>query len=194
MGDAARAGVDVLEHCGFIMPDGSRGFDEKAVKTMSDRGLYYDPTIQTGSQRRDDLLKKKRSGEKLTSREEAALKNAEYKIRRKSENLMRMRSMGVKVVAGSDGIGLGNSIQLIRAMEIMNDAGMTPMEVITAATYEGAKALKMEDKFGSISEGLIADIIAVQGDPSKDITAIRNLRMVMQEGNIILPNQKGEDR
>jgi imidazolonepropionase-like amidohydrolase len=97
------------------------------------------------------------------------------------------------VVAGSDGIGLGNSAQLIRAMEIMNDAGMTPMEVITAATYEGAKALKMEDEFGSIAEGLIADIIAVKGDPSTDITAIRNLGMVMQEGNIILLKEEGED-
>jgi len=183
--NAARAGVDVLEHCGFIMSDGSRGFDEKAVNIMADRGLYYDPTIQTGSQSRDILLKRKMSGEKLTEREEKALKNADYKIRRKSENLMQMKSMGVKVVAGSDGIGLGNSTQLIRAMELMNEAGMTPMEVITAATDEGAKAMKIEDEFGSLAEGLLADIIAVKGDPSKDISAIRNLRMVMQEGNIV---------
>lgn len=185
VGNAAKAGVDVLEHCGFIMPDGSRGFDEETVKIIAEKGLYYDPTIQTSSQLRDDLRAKKDAGVRLTDDEETALKNAEYKIRRKSENLMRMIGMGVKVVAGSDGIGLGNSARLIRAMEIMVDAGMTPMEVITAATYDGARALKMEHSFGSLQKGLLADIIAVDGDPSKDIAALRSPRMVMQEGNLV---------
>ena len=121
----------------------------------------------------------------LTVDKETALKNAEYKIRRKSENLMRMKGMGVKVVAGSDGIGLGNSTRLIRAMEIMVDAGMTPLEVITSATYDGARALKMDHKFGALREGLLADIIAVDGDPSEDIATLRNPRMVMREGNLI---------
>lgn len=188
VGYAAKAGVDVLEHCGFIMPDGTRGFDEATVKLMSEKELYYDPTIQTGSQRRDALKARKEAGETLSEAEEAALTNADYKIRRKSENLKRMKLMGVKVVAGSDGIGLGNSTQLIRAMEIMVDAGLTPMEVITAATFGGASALKMEETFGSLRKGLLADIIAVKGDPSKDITAIRSLRMVMQEGNIVNKN------
>jgi imidazolonepropionase-like amidohydrolase len=185
VGNAARAGVDVLEHCGFIMSDGSRGFDEETAKIMAEKGLYYDPTIQTGSQLRDDLRAKKEGGVSLTDDEETALKNAEYKIRRKSENLMQMIGVGVKVVAGSDGIGLGNSVRLIRAMEIMVDAGMTPLKVITAATYDGARALNMEHSFGSLKKGLLADIIAVDGDPSKDIAALRSPRMVMQEGNIV---------
>jgi imidazolonepropionase-like amidohydrolase len=70
-------------------------------------------------------------------------------------------------------------------MEIMVDAGMTPMEVITAATYDGARALKMEHSFGSLQKGLLADIIAVDGDPSKGIAALRSPRMVMQEGNLV---------
>jgi imidazolonepropionase-like amidohydrolase len=185
VGNAVRAGVDILEHCGFIMSDGSRGFDEEIVKIMVEKGLYYDPTIQTGSQLRDDLRAKKERGLKLTDNEEIAFKNAEYKIRRKSENLMLMIGLGVKVVAGSDGIGLGNSVRLIRAMEIMAEAGMTPLEVITAATYEGARALKLGHKFGSIKKGLLADIIAVDGDPSLDISHLRNPRMVMQEGNVV---------
>lgn len=189
VGNAARAGVDVLEHCGFIMPDGNRGFDKETVKIMTEKGLYYDPTIQTGSQLRDDLRAAKDAGVRLTDDEEMTLKNAEYKIRRKSENLMWMIDMGVKVVAGSDGIGLGNSTRLIRAMEIMVDAGMTPMEVITAATYDGARALKMEHIFGVLKKGFLADIIAVDGDPSKDIAALRSPRLVMQEGNLVYPKE-----
>jgi imidazolonepropionase-like amidohydrolase len=189
VGNAARAGVDVLEHCGYIMPDGNRGFDKETVKIMAEKGLYYDPTIQTGSQLRDDLRAAKDAGVRLTDDEEMTLKNAEYKIRRKSENLMWMIDMGVKVVAGSDGIGLGNSTRLIRAMEIMVDAGMTPMEVITAATYDGARALKMEHIFGVLKKGFLADIIAVDGDPSKDIAALRSPRLVMQEGNLVYPKE-----
>jgi len=62
VGNAARAGVDVLEHCGFILPDGTRGFDEAAVRTMAEKGLCYKPTLQTGSQRRNALKERKRLG------------------------------------------------------------------------------------------------------------------------------------
>ena len=47
--NAVHAGVDVLAHCGFIMPDGTRDYDELAVKTMAANGQYYNPTLQTGS-------------------------------------------------------------------------------------------------------------------------------------------------
>jgi len=65
--------VDVLEHCGFILPDGSRGFDEEAVRTMVDKELYYDPTLQTGSAVRDALRERAQSGETLTERERSTL-------------------------------------------------------------------------------------------------------------------------
>ena len=185
VGRAARAGVDVLEHCGFILPDGTRGFDEEAVKTLAEKGLYYNPTLQTGSQRMDTMRERKRLGEYLTTEEEETLERLEYKIRRKSENLMKMVKMGIRVVAGSDGIGLGNSAQLIRAMELMVEAGMTPLQVITSATCTAARAVKMDQTFGTILEGLEADIIAVKGDPSKDISCLRSPIMIMQAGKVV---------
>lgn len=183
--NAARAGVDVLEHCGFILPDGARGFDKAAVKIMVEKKLFYDPTIQTGSQVRDSLRAKKTRGETLTEMEERRLEAQEYKIRRKQENLAQMVKMGVQVVAGSDGIGLGNSTRLLRAMDLMVEAGLTPMQVIVAATSKGAKALRMGHLFGTIKEGLKADIIAVEGDPSKNISDLRSIKMVMQDGKIV---------
>ena len=185
VGNAARAGVDVLEHCGFILPDGSRGFDEEAAKLMAEKGLYYNPTLQTGSQRRDALREKMARGERLSGEEERTLEGLEYKIRRKSENLIRMVELGVQVVAGSDGIGLGNSAQVTRTMELMVEAGLTPMQAITSATGNGAKALRMDHIFGTIRRELEADIIAVQGDPSEDITRLSSPLMVMQGGRVV---------
>ena len=185
VGNAARAGVDVLEHCGFILPDGSRGFDEEAVRTMVDEELYYDPTLQTGSAVRDALREREQRGGALTESEKSTLERQEYKIRRKSENLALMVETGVQIVAGSDGIGLGNSARLVRAMELMVEAGMSPMQVIVAATSNAAKALGMGHMFGAIKEGLEADIIAVEGDPSANISSLRSLKMVMQSGKIV---------
>jgi imidazolonepropionase-like amidohydrolase len=185
VGRAATAGVDVLEHCGFILPDGSRGFDEDAARTMAERRLYYDPTLQTGSRLMDALRERRDRGEMLTESEEASLEAAEHKIRRKSENLMRMVGMGVRAVAGSDGIGLGNSTRLLRAMELMAEAGMEPLDVIAAATSNAARALRVDDRIGTVREGLEADLIAVGGDPTKDMSRLRYLNMVMEGGKII---------
>ncbi len=185
VGNAARAGVDVLEHCGFILKDGWRGFDEEAVRTMAEKKLYYDPTLQTGSSARDALREKETSGETLTEDERSTLEGLEYKIKRKSENLARMVEMGVQVVAGSDGIGLGNSARLIRAMELMVEAGMPPMQVIAAATGNAARAMRMDRLLGAVKRDLEADIIAVEQDPSVDISSLRSLKMVMQSGKIV---------
>jgi len=185
VGRAATVGVDVLEHCGFILPDGSRGFDEDAARTMAERRLYYDPTLQTGSRLMDALRERRDRGEMLTESEEASLEAAEHKIRRKSENLMRMVGMGVRAVAGSDGIGLGNSTRLLRAMELMAEAGMEPLDVIAAATSNAARALRVDDRIGTVREGLEADLIAVGGDPTKDMSRLRYLTMVMEGGKII---------
>ena len=185
VGNAARAGVDIICHCGFILPDGSRGFDEEAVRTMAEKGLYYNPTLQTGSDRYDQLRSKKNEGEELTGEEEMALEGLEYKFQRKYENLMRMRKKGVKVIAGSDATGLGNSTRLLRAMEMMVDAGMSPLDVIASATGNSAKAFKMENVFGGLRVGLKADIISVEGNPEKEISALRKVKFCMKDGKIV---------
>jgi imidazolonepropionase-like amidohydrolase len=70
-------------------------------------------------------------------------------------------------------------------MELMVDAGLTPIQAISSATGNGAKALRMDHIFGTIRVGLEADIIAVQGDSSEDIARIRSPLMVMQGGNVV---------
>ena len=179
--NAASAGVDVLAHCGFIMPDGERGFDEEAVKLMAAKKLYYNPTLQTGSARYDELRNRGESGT-LTRKDKDTLEALGYKFQKKFENLRRIIDHGVEIVAGSDASGLGNSTRLIRALEMMHEAGMSRIQVIRSATSIAAKAMKMDDKIGSIKPGVEADIIGVKGDVSLDISSLRKTRFVMKSG------------
>jgi imidazolonepropionase-like amidohydrolase len=63
--------------------------------------------------------------------------------------------------------------------------GMTPIEAILSSTSRGAKVLGVQEKLGEIKPGFFADIIAVEGDPTKDISNIRKIKFVMKDGNII---------
>ena len=62
--------------------------------------------------------------------------------------------------------------------------GQSPIDAITSATSLGAEALRMGDQIGSIAPGLQADLVAVQGDPTKDITALRRVMFVMKGGRV----------
>jgi imidazolonepropionase-like amidohydrolase len=181
VGRAARAGVTTLAHLGFINPDGTRGFDEQAIQTIVQKGLYIDPTLQTASSQRDALRKKTT----LTSQEKAALEASEYKIKMKQENVSKMFKMGVKFSAGSDGWGLGKCTRLVRTLELMVEAGVPCSETIISATKNSAESIRMGHLFGTISQGKEADIIAVEGDPTREISALRSPNMVMQAGRII---------
>jgi imidazolonepropionase-like amidohydrolase len=184
VGRAARAGVHTLAHLGFIKPGGTRGFDEEAVRTIVQKGLYVDPTLQTASAQRDSLRVKKKSST-LTEHEKNILEAAEYKIETKQGNFARMLRQGVRFSAGSDGWGLGNCTRLVRSLELMIEAGMSPTDVIVSATKNGAEAVKMGHLFGTIAEGKEADIIAVNGDPIENITVLRSPEIVMQAGRIV---------
>ena len=184
VGRAARAGVHTLAHLGFTKPDGTRGFDEEAVRTIVQKGLYVDPTLQTASAQRDSLREKKKIGT-LTEQEKAALEAAEYKVKIKQENLARMLRMGVKFAAGSDGWGLEKCTRLVRTLELMVESGMSRSDAIVSATKNGAESIRMGDLYGTIAEGKEADIIAVNCDPTENISVLRSPVMVMQAGRII---------
>jgi imidazolonepropionase-like amidohydrolase len=67
----------------------------------------------------------------------------------------------------------------------MQDFGMPALEVLSAATSVNARALRVDDKVGSIRAGLFADLVAVEGDPAADIHALRKIRMVMKGGQVV---------
>lgn len=162
---ATIAGVDTIEH-GF-------GGTEKVFKLMATKGVTYVPTLTQVDyysiyfQRFDPLLMPPTAD------------------MRQSENAFRLaRKAGVKIAAGSDA-GVyphgENGRELIKMVEY----GMTPIEAIVSSTASGAKVLGVEENLGKIKPGFLADIIAVEGDPTKDIRAIRKVKFIMKDGKII---------
>ncbi len=72
--------------------------------------------------------------------------------------------------------------------EAYAEAGMTPMEIIHAATRNAAELLGMQDRIGTLEGGKLADIICVPGDPLKDIRALEHVKFVMKGGAVVMNN------
>jgi len=76
----------------------------------------------------------------------------------------------------------------VREMELMAAWGMAPIAVLRAATSVNARVFHVDDRVGAVKAGLLADLIAVDGDPSANIAALRKVRLVMKGGTIVARN------
>lgn len=104
------------------------------------------------------------------------------------QNIKRAHEAGVLIAGGSDApayptLWAGESMH--REMELFVMAGISPLEAIKMCTYNGAKILKDEDKYGSLQEGLVADLFLVSGDPSTNISDTRNIEYVIVRGGLL---------
>ncbi len=104
------------------------------------------------------------------------------------DNTRRFVAAGGQVALGTDYGGYPGTFDLglpVTELARMQAAGMTPMQVIVAATRNGAIACGLEDDLGTIEPGKIADLLAVDGDPSEDLLALQNVKLVMHNGVVI---------
>jgi imidazolonepropionase-like amidohydrolase len=92
-----------------------------------------------------------------------------------------MHKAGVPIVAGTDGSGL----ELVRELELYVLAGFTPEEALAAATIAPARNVGADKTTGSIEVGKVADLVLVEGDPSRSIGDLRNTRTVMMGGKLM---------
>ncbi|HEX6740618.1 MAG TPA: amidohydrolase family protein, partial [Sphingomicrobium sp.] len=90
---------------------------------------------------------------------------------------------GVPICMGGD-VGVYTHGQNWLEMDAMRRAGMAPADVLIAATSGNARIFHLTDR-GQVKPGLLADLVVVDGDPTRDITAVRNVRMVMKGGRIV---------
>jgi imidazolonepropionase-like amidohydrolase len=102
-------------------------------------------------------------------------------------NAKKMHDHGIKLVVGTDAgnpaVFFGPSVH--REMELLVEAGIAPAEVIKAATINAAEILGKSDKLGSVSEGKLADIFVVDGNPLEDIQNTQNIHLVIKNGQVL---------
>ena len=100
------------------------------------------------------------------------------------------KKAGVRIVVGSHTYVTyaEYGYAYFREMELLHEAGLTPMEVIVAATMENARYFRVDERLGSIEKGKLADIVVVDGDPIKDIKLMRNVKRVMINGVWVPPS------
>lgn len=162
------AGVRSIEHGTFI--------DEECIGLMKEQGTYLVPTVYVG----EYFLEQHRDSQALAKA--VALHLRYNKI--SDERIRRAIRAGVKVGVGTDYVGMPVAL-CVREFAQMVRLGMTPKQAIEAGTRVNAGLLMMEDKIGTIEPGKLADIIAVQGDPTADISALERVCFVMKDGEII---------
>jgi hypothetical protein len=100
-----------------------------------------------------------------------------------------MHKEGIPIVAGTDAMP---GFTLHRELELYVKAGIPPAEALRVATWNGAKYTRTLDRTGSITPGKLADVILVEGDPTKDVSAVRNISLVMKEGVAYYPSEMYE--
>jgi imidazolonepropionase-like amidohydrolase len=106
-------------------------------------------------------------------------------------NLRKAQAAGIDIVMGSDAgnIGTLHGAAIHREMAMMAQAGLTPMQILRAATVNGAKALGMQDELGVLAPGKLADLILLDADPLHDIANVAALHRVIKNGVVFDPEE-----
>lgn len=185
--NAIAAGIDHIEHCCFELPDSVLKFNHEIADQIAETGSTVTPTIQLYRDMADPLRRKQEQGT-LTAQEEKELDILSRCVEEKLKSLQGLLAAGVTCVAGDDaGLPLTRFGNFWMELDAMTAGGMSAMQAIVAATRTAADAMGRNDKIGSIATGKQADIIAVDSDPSQDITVLAKPSFVMRAGRIYLP-------
>src|SRR5690242_2013198 len=157
---ALHAGVDTIEH--------GDGLTEALMDEMARRGIYWVPTITVGV-----YVAPGRSG------------NWPKMAELQRENFPKAIKKGVKIALGTDAGGFDwKALNEAKEFEYYVQYGMTPMQAIRTGTTVAAALLGWSDKAGSVETGKWADLVAVSGDPLKDITELQKVKFVMKGGTV----------
>jgi imidazolonepropionase-like amidohydrolase len=161
---SALAGVSTIEH-------GDDG-DEEVFRLMKEKGVALCATLAAG-----DAVLQYGGWKKGTGPEPASITS-------KKKSFQAAIKTGIIICMGGD-VGVYTHGDNAREMELMVEYGMKPLDVLKSATSVNADVFGYSDKIGRIRKGLLADIIAVQGDPATAIKSVRQIAFVMKDGRIV---------
>ncbi|MFN7978734.1 MAG: amidohydrolase family protein [Vicinamibacterales bacterium] len=168
---AARAGCTVVEHGGLATPE--------ALAFLAEKGVWFDPNIGLVTQ---NYLENKTkylgignyTEEGFASMEKAlGMKDAMFSAALKTKGLKM--TMGTDATAGAHGQNMREIVERVKS-------GQAPMDAITILTSKSAESMNLQMETGAIYPGLAADLVAVEGNPLTDITALQRVRFVMRNG------------
>lgn len=164
---AVLGGVDSIEHGTYI--------DDEGVKLLKERGVYLVPTIYLTDWFMENYQK--------LGLPASIVAKAREVMPAMQRNLSRAFSLGVPVAFGTDAAVYPHGLNA-REFAVYVRFGMTPLQAIQTATVHASKLLGMDDRIGTIEPGRFADLIAVDGDPTKDVTQLERVKWVMKNGKV----------
>ncbi len=175
---AVNAGCTEVEH--------GLGATDEDLKLIASKGTYFDPQagllMETYIQFKDQF-----AGSPFFPPNGDTLAATAGKILRQNHELMKraVKTPGLKIVFGTDAVAGAHGRNAEEFIDRVRDGGVDPMAAMVSAQSLAAEALGMSHQLGSIAPGFQADIIGLEGDPTKDITAVRRVAFVMKGGVVL---------
>lgn len=170
---AARAKCTQVEHGGLA--------DAASLKALADAGIYFDPNIGLVTQ---NYLENKAKFLGIGNYTEEGFASMEKALGLRAPMFSTaLKTPGLKIVMGTDAVAGAHGQNAREPIERVR-TGQRPMDAITGMTSLAAESIGLQKEVGAIAVGLNADLVAVEGDPTQDITALQRVRFVMRNGKV----------
>ncbi len=171
---SVNAGCNQIEHGVFA--------NDEVLKLMADRGVYFDPQVCLVFR---NYLDNRAKYEGIGNYNEAGFTAMEKALPMAAAMYRRaIHTPGLKVIFGTDAVAGAHGRNAEELVCRVNDGGQSPLDAITSATSLTAESMHLGDQIGAIALGMQADMIAVPGDPTRDITTLRHVQFVMKGGKV----------
>jgi imidazolonepropionase-like amidohydrolase len=169
---AVLAGCTSIEHGTFL--------DDETLQLMKEHGVFFDPNFLV----LHNYLENKAKFLGIGNYNEEGFAAMEKGLPLVADVYKRARKLHLKIVLGTDAVAGAHGRNAEEFIYRVKDGGDTPMDALMSGTSVAAESLGMADKIGSLAPGMEADLVAVQGNPLDDITAVRHVVFVMRHGRI----------
>ena len=191
MDRAIEARIDCIEHGEFLDADGVPRFNADTAQRMLEAGTYLSPTLAAYGWHTILRHRARRDVQPLSAAEDAELQRLESVVDGRVECVSRLLELGMgdRIVAGTDAGCFDFSFgHMDYDLELLVRAGMSPMQAIVAATRLSATACGAEAEVGTLEAGKYADVLLVDGDPTRQVGDISQVRAVFKAGTLVHTN------